>query len=99
MQPAVSVLCAFWGKFWLQAEIILGEIIFFKYMFVYLGGEITCIWVLKHSASYFLQKAVNTSNEYKIATAALFIIYTVRSSLFPDGTLSVVGILILIFLY
>lgn len=68
-------------------------------MFVYLGGKITCIWVLKHSASYFLQKAVNTSNEYKIATAALFIIYTVSSSLFPDGTLSVVGILILIFLY
>lgn len=38
------------------------------------------------------------SNEYEIATAALFIIYTVSSSLFPDGTISVVGILFF-FLY
>lgn len=68
-------------------------------MLVYLGGKFPCIWVLKQSASYFPQKAVNTSNEYKTATAALFIIYTVSSSLFPDGTISVVGILILIFLY
>jgi len=64
-----------------------------------LGGNITYIWVLKQSASYFLQKAVNTSNEYKIATAALFIFYTMSSSLFPDGTASVFGILILIFFY
>lgn len=66
-------------------------------MFVYFGGKITCIWVLKQSASYFLQKAVNTSNEYEIATAALFIIYAVSSSLFPDGAISVVGILFFFF--
>lgn len=96
MQPAVSVLHAFWGKFWLWEEVILGEIILKIYVCLF-GGKITCIWVLKHSASYFLQKAVNTSNEYKIATAALFIIYTVSSLLFPDGAISVVGILI--FLY
>lgn len=39
------------------------------------------------------------SNEYEIATAALFIIYAVSSSLFPDGTISVVGFLILFFFY
>lgn len=43
-------------------------------------------------ALYFLQKAVNLSNEYEIATAALFIIYTTSSSLFPDGTISTVGV-------
>lgn len=43
-------------------------------------------------ALYFLQKAVNLSNEYEIATAALFIIYTTSSSLFPDGTISMVGV-------
>lgn len=75
----------------------MGEIIFKISVYLF-GGKITCIWVLEHSASYFLQKAVNTSNEYKIATAALFIIHTVSSSLFPGGIISVVGILILIFL-
>lgn len=63
-------------------------------MFVYLGGEITCIRLVKQSSSYFLQEAVSTSNEYEIATAALFIIYTVSSSLFSGGTISVVRVLI-----
>lgn len=48
-------------------------------------------------ASFFLQNAVNMSNEYEIATAALFIIYTMSSSLFPDGTISVVGVSIWVF--
>lgn len=43
-------------------------------------------------SSFFLQKVVNMSNEYEIATAALFIIYTMNSSLFPDGAISVVGV-------
>lgn len=43
-------------------------------------------------APYFLQKAVNLSNEYEIATAALFIIYTTSSSLLPDGTISMAGV-------
>lgn len=43
-------------------------------------------------APYFLQKAVNLSNEYEIATAALFIIRTTSSSLLPDGTISMVGV-------
>lgn len=59
----------------------------------------THIWVLKQSASYILQKAVNMSNEYEIATAALFIIYAVGSSLLPDGAVSVVRTLFLGFFY